>query len=77
MEIGASPFDDEMAELVPQIHQKAMAGDVKLYFPIDFVVADPLDKDAPPAAADEDTGIPEGKTFSKIIKWWIVLINLD
>ncbi|RUS91547.1 hypothetical protein EGW08_000662 [Elysia chlorotica] len=61
MEIGDSPFDDTMSEFILEIHQKATRAKVKLHFPVDFVAADPSNKDAPPELVDEDTGIPEGK----------------
>ncbi|GFR75528.1 phosphoglycerate kinase [Elysia marginata] len=61
MEIGAFPFDEEMTDLVLQIHQKAMARNVNLHFPVDFVVTDPLDDSAELDVVDVEKGIPENK----------------
>ena len=76
MEIGDSPFDDEMAEFVPQIQQKALNRNVNLHFPVDFVVANRPDMDFPLETVDEETGIPAGKrsSYSRAIvytsKWF-------
>ncbi|GFN93690.1 phosphoglycerate kinase [Plakobranchus ocellatus] len=60
MEIGNSLYDEEGAEIVPAIMEKAQAKNVNIILPVDFVVADEFSEDAFPETVDENAGIPEG-----------------
>lgn len=60
VEIGDSLFDEEGAELVPQILAKAAAKGVKMHFPIDFVCADKFAADANVMLRTEREGIQKG-----------------
>lgn len=60
VKIGESLFDKEGAKIVQEAVDKAKKNNVKLHFPIDYVIADKFDKDANVGAADDSTGIPDG-----------------
>jgi hypothetical protein len=58
MAIGKSIFDEEGAKAVPHIIATAKARGVKLYFPVDHIIADKFDKDAKTGVTDDVLGIP-------------------
>lgn len=57
VKIGKSLFDEKGAELVPRLIEKAKQKNVKLHFPIDYVIADKVAADAKTDYADDQTGI--------------------
>jgi len=57
--IGKSLFDEAGSKTVKEIMEKAKAKNVKLHFPVDWIIADKFDKDAKSKEADESTGIPD------------------
>lgn len=58
--IGKSLFDGAGAEKVKELVDKAKANNVKLVFPVDYIIADNFAKDAKTGAADDKSGIPDG-----------------
>jgi phosphoglycerate kinase len=58
--IGSSLYDEDGAELVPQIMQKAQAKGVKIHLPTDFVCADKFAEDAAVVIRNEAQGIDDG-----------------
>jgi len=57
--IGKSLFDEAGSKIVQEIVDKAKAKNVKLHFPVDWIVADKFDKAAATKEADEATGIAD------------------
>jgi len=57
--IGKSLYDEAGAKTVAAIMEKAKAKNVKLHFPVDWIIADKFDKAASTKEADESTGIPD------------------
>jgi len=60
MPIGTSLFDAEGAKIVDKLVEKAKANNVKLHFPVDFVIANKFAEDAEIGAATVESGIPDG-----------------
>ncbi|KAG5643903.1 hypothetical protein DXG03_009474 [Asterophora parasitica] len=60
VKIGNSLFDAPGAEKVAGLVEKAKKNNVKLVFPIDYIIADKFDKDAKTGTATEEQGIPDG-----------------
>jgi len=60
VKIGKSLFDEEGAKIVQRIVDKAKHKNVKLHFPVDYVIADKFAKDAKVDKATDATGIPDG-----------------
>eukprot|EP00117_Sycon_ciliatum_P011234 scpid40359/ scgid12802/ Phosphoglycerate kinase len=60
MEIGGSLFDEQGAEVVSRIMEKANRNNVKIHFPSDFVTADKFSTDAEVGSATVESGIPAG-----------------
>jgi phosphoglycerate kinase len=65
MEIGASLFDADGANLVPEILTKAKAKDVIIHLPVDYVCGQkpatfPPSDEAVAKATDDASGIPSG-----------------
>jgi phosphoglycerate kinase len=58
--IGNSLFDQAGSEKVAALVEKAKKNDVKIVFPVDYIIADKFDKDAKTATATETEGIPDG-----------------
>lgn len=46
LQIGASLYDKAGAERVMELMTKAKQNNVKIVFPVDYVIADKFDKDA-------------------------------
>jgi len=79
IDIGKSLFDEEGAKIVKNLVEKAEKNNVKLHFPVDYVIADKFDKNAKVASADDKSGIPKDwmgldigpesiKEFTKVIE---------
>ena len=61
MSIGTSLYDEEGAKIVPKLMEKAKAKNVKLHFPVDFVIADKFAEDAEfKEGITVEQGIPDG-----------------
>ncbi|XP_059152434.1 phosphoglycerate kinase-like isoform X2 [Physella acuta] len=60
MEIGSSLFDQDGANIVKKIVDKAKERNVQLHFPCDFITGDKFAEDAKTATATVATGIPQG-----------------
>jgi phosphoglycerate kinase len=60
MPIGASLYDPEGAKIIEELVAKAMARNVELIFPVDYLCADKFAPDAATQPATDATGIPEG-----------------
>ena len=58
--IGASLYDEEGAELVPDILAKAAKNNVRIHLPTDFVCADKFAEDANVVTRTEEQGIDDG-----------------
>jgi len=58
--IGNSLFDAPGSEKVASLVAKAQANNVKIVFPVDYIIADKFAKDAKSGIATEDKGIPDG-----------------
>jgi len=59
VKIGKSLFDEEGAKIVTSILEKAKQKGVKLYFPVDYAIADKFSKDANTSTTTDETGIPD------------------
>jgi phosphoglycerate kinase len=59
VKIGKSLFDEEGAKIVKQLMEKAEKNGVKLHFPVDYIVADAIDKPTVISEASDETGIPD------------------
>ncbi|CAG8737859.1 2785_t:CDS:2, partial [Dentiscutata heterogama] len=60
IEIGNSLYDEEGAKIVEQLVEKAKSLNVKLIFPVDYVIADKFDANANTDYATDETGIRQG-----------------
>lgn len=60
MSIGSSLYDNEGAEIVEKLVDKAKKNDVQLHFPIDFVTGDKFSETAAVGHATLEQGIPDG-----------------
>jgi len=60
MKIGGSLYDEEGAEIVPKLVEKAKKNGVKLHLPRDFVAGDKFGEDAALSYLTVETGIPDG-----------------
>ena len=60
MEIGSSLFDPEGAKLVKDLMAKAIAKNVKIHLPVDYICGDKFADDANVMAADDASGIKPG-----------------
>jgi len=58
--IGNSLFDQAGSEKVAGLVEKAKKNNVKLVFPVDYIIADKFDKNAKTGTATEVEGIPDG-----------------
>jgi len=58
--IGNSLFDQAGAKKVPELMEKAKKNNVKIVFPVDYIVGDKFDKNAKVGEATDETGIPDG-----------------
>ena len=78
VEIGKSLYDEEGAKIVNELIEKAKAKNVKLHFPVDFVVAEKFAEDAAHKIVDKsgipadqmglDIGPETTKQFAEVIK---------
>ncbi|KAF0526864.1 phosphoglycerate kinase [Gigaspora margarita] len=60
IEIGNSLYDEEGAKIVENLVEKAKSLNVKLIFPVDYIIADKFDANANTGVATDETGIPQG-----------------
>ncbi|CAG8712949.1 12667_t:CDS:2, partial [Dentiscutata erythropus] len=60
IEIGNSLYDEEGAKIVEQLVEKAKSLNVKLIFPVDYIIADKFDANANTDCATDETGIRQG-----------------
>lgn len=60
MEIGKSLFDQEGAKIVSELLEKAKAKNVKIHFPVDFVLGETLDANTRTQVVTVEQGIPNG-----------------
>jgi phosphoglycerate kinase len=60
MAIGSSLFDAEGAKIVEKLVAKAKERNVKLHFPVDYVIADDFSEKANVDSATDQTGIKDG-----------------
>ena len=60
-------FDDEGAEIVPNLMAKAEKKGVKLHLPVDFVTASKFGEDAEVGYATVSDGVPEGWMVSSVL----------
>ncbi|GLB35215.1 putative phosphoglycerate kinase [Lyophyllum shimeji] len=58
--IGNSLFDAPGSEKVAGLLEKAKQHNVKVVFPVDYIIADKFDKDAKTSTATDEQGIPDG-----------------
>ncbi|CAG8806563.1 27453_t:CDS:2, partial [Gigaspora margarita] len=58
--IGNSLYDEEGAKIVENLVEKAKSLNVKLIFPVDYIIADKFDANANTGVATDETGIPQG-----------------
>jgi phosphoglycerate kinase len=59
-EIGASLYDEEGAQIVPDIMKKAEKNGVKIHLPTDFVCAEKFEETAQTLIRNESQGIQDG-----------------
>ncbi|KAI0653206.1 phosphoglycerate kinase [Cubamyces menziesii] len=59
VKIGQSLFDAAGSEKVAALVEKAKQRNIKIVFPVDYVIADKFDKDAKTATATDEEGIPD------------------
>jgi len=59
IEIGASLFDKEGADLVPAIMREAKDNNVQLHFPVDHVIASSFSNEAEATIVTDQEGIPQ------------------
>jgi phosphoglycerate kinase len=59
-QIGNSLFDKAGSEIVASLVEKAKKNNVKLIFPIDYILGDKFAKDANVGEATDEQGIPDG-----------------
>merc|ERR1712212_898072 len=60
MPIGTSLYDENGAQIVPNLMEKAAKNNVKIHLPVDFATADKFDANAQVGGATVEEGIPEG-----------------
>lgn len=60
MDIGASLFDAEGANIVEELMAKANKNGVKMHLPVDFITGDKFDENAKVGEATVQSGIPAG-----------------
>merc|ERR1712232_596669 len=60
VDIGGSLFDEEGAEIVGEIMDKAKEKGVEIVLPVDFIVSSKFGEDGEIKSADAKSGIPEG-----------------
>merc|ERR1711881_463972 len=60
MKIGTSLFDEEGAEIVPEIMEKAKKLGVEIVLPVDFVISSKFGEDGEIKSAEKADGIPDG-----------------
>lgn len=60
MQIGSSLYDEEGAEIVPNLMAKAEKKGVKLHLPVDFVTGSKFAEDAEVGNATVAEGVPDG-----------------
>ena len=60
MEIGDSLFDPEGAKIVPDIMKKAKEKNVKMHFPVDFLIGNKMDSTSMVNLVSEKEKIPKG-----------------
>eukprot|EP01113_Clastostelium_recurvatum_P028539 TRINITY_DN344_c0_g1_i1.p1 TRINITY_DN344_c0_g1~~TRINITY_DN344_c0_g1_i1.p1 ORF type:complete len:417 (+),score=162.68 TRINITY_DN344_c0_g1_i1:124-1374(+) len=60
MKIGNSLFEKDAENIVKEVIEKAKKNNVKLHFPVDYIVADKFAKDAKTGAATDAEGIEDG-----------------
>merc|ERR1712003_243969 len=60
MAIGTSLYDEDGAEIVPDIVEKAKKLGVEIILPIDFVISSKFGEDGEIKAATKEEGIPDG-----------------
>ena len=60
VEIGSSLFDQDGADIVPEIMEKAKAKGVTIHLPTDFVCGDAFSADAKTAVHETASGVPDG-----------------
>merc|ERR1719318_2195641 len=60
MEIGNSLYDEEGAQIINRLMEKAEKKGVKIHLPADFVTADKFAEDAKVGSASRKDGIPAG-----------------
>ena len=58
-QIGKSLFDQTGSEKVAALVEKAKKNNVKIVFPVDYVIADAFDKDANTKVVTDQEGIPD------------------
>jgi len=57
--IGKSLFDEDGAKIVKQLLEKAEKNGVKIHFPVDYIVADSLEKPSQITEATDESGIAD------------------
>jgi len=57
--IGKSLFDEDGAKIVKQLLEKAEKNGVKIHFPVDYIVADSLEKPSQVTEATDESGIAD------------------
>lgn len=77
LQIGGSLYDEEGAEIVPQLMAKAEKNGVKLHLPVDFVTASKFAEDAEVGHATVAEGVPDGWMVSVSDYISIGIIALD
>ena len=60
IQIGSSLYDEEGAEIVPKLMEKAEKNGVKLHLPVDFVTGSKFGEDAEVGNATVSEGVPDG-----------------
>ncbi|EGC34289.1 phosphoglycerate kinase [Dictyostelium purpureum] len=60
IEIGSSLLEKDAEQITKNIIAKAQKNNVKLHFPVDFVIADKFAKDAQSKTVTQEEGIPAG-----------------
>ncbi|KAH9525160.1 phosphoglycerate kinase [Bulinus truncatus] len=60
MPFGNSLYDEQGAQIVPRLMEKAKANNVAIHLPVDFVASDQLSEEADVSTCSADDGVPEG-----------------
>ena len=66
MGIGTSLYDEEGAQIVQKLMDKAKAKNVQIHLPVDFVTADKFAENATVGKATRESGIPDGWMVSDL-----------